>query len=90
MKRVDLDVAVFSELTEELAQTNYTDERVRRYFRDKSFEADYRWLEETKFPGREVGVASRTRDERLWLISVCAAIPNPARLIYSTAARHAR
>jgi dipeptidyl aminopeptidase/acylaminoacyl peptidase len=70
MKRVDLGAAVFSELTEELAQTNYVDDRVRRYFRDKSFEADYRWLEETKFPGKEVGVASRTRDERLWLISV--------------------
>ena len=70
VKRVDLDVAVFSELTEELAQTNYNDDRVRRYFRDKSFEADYKWLEETKFPGKEVGVASRTHDERLWLISV--------------------
>jgi len=70
MKRVDLDAAVFSELTDELAQTNYTDDRVRRYFRDKSFEADYRWLEETRFPGKEVGVASRTRDELLWLISV--------------------
>ncbi len=70
MKRVDLEAAVFSELTEELAQTNYIDDRVRRYFRDKSFEADFRWLEETKFPGKEVGVSSRTRDERLWLITV--------------------
>ncbi len=70
LKRVDLDQPVFSELTEELAQTNYVDDRMRRYFHDKSFEADYRWLEETKFPGKEVGVASRTHDERLWLIAV--------------------
>jgi dipeptidyl aminopeptidase/acylaminoacyl peptidase len=69
-KRVDLEAAVFSERTEELAQTNYVDDRTRRYFHDKSFEADYRWLEETKFPGKEVGVASRTQDELLWLITV--------------------
>src|SRR5262249_2106925 len=67
MKGVVFGAAVFSELTDELAQTNYIDDRTRRYFRDKSFEADYMWLEQ-KFPGREVGVVSRTLDEHLWLV----------------------
>ncbi|HEY1339489.1 MAG TPA: alpha/beta fold hydrolase [Bryobacteraceae bacterium] len=69
LKRVDIEGAVFSEATDELAQTNYFDDKMRRYFRDKSFEADYKWLE-GKFPGKDVGVASRTRDEGLWLIGV--------------------
>src|SRR4029078_7132023 len=52
LKRVDFGSAVFSELTDELAQTNYSDDRIRRYFRDKSFEADVMWLEQ-KFPGKD-------------------------------------
>ena len=69
LRRVDLDAAVFSEATDELAQTNYLDDKIRRYFKDKSFEADFKWLS-AKFPGKEVGVASRTRDEQLWLVTV--------------------
>jgi len=68
LKRVDLGGAVFSEVTEELAQTNYTDDRVRRYFKDKGFEAEFKWLA-TKLPGKEVGVNSRTLDEQLWLVT---------------------
>jgi dipeptidyl aminopeptidase/acylaminoacyl peptidase len=68
LKRVDFGGAVFSEVTEELAQTNYTDDRVRRYFRDKGFETEFKWLA-TKLPGKEIGVNSRTRDEQLWLVT---------------------
>ena len=52
--------ALFSEATDELVATTYQDERDRRYFKDKAFEADYRWLE-AKLPGKEIGVSSRTR-----------------------------
>ena len=69
LKRVDFGNAVFSEATDELAQTNYVDDKIRRYFKDKSYEADFKWLT-TKFAGKEIGVASRTRDEQLWLIAV--------------------
>ncbi|HXB72037.1 MAG TPA: alpha/beta fold hydrolase [Candidatus Acidoferrales bacterium] len=68
LKRVDLGGAIFSEVTEELAQTNYTDDRVRRYFKDKGFESEFKWLA-TKLAGKEVGVNSRTRDEQLWLVT---------------------
>ena len=44
--------------------TAYEDDQVRRYFKDKSFEADYKWLA-GKFPGKEIGVASRTNDEQI-------------------------
>jgi dipeptidyl aminopeptidase/acylaminoacyl peptidase len=68
LKRVDLGSAWFSEATDELVATLYSDDRERRYFKDQAFEADYQWLEE-KFPGREISAVSSTLDERQWLVS---------------------
>jgi len=69
LKRVDFGSAVFSEASDELAETQYTDARVRRYFRDKRFQADQNRLQ-AKFPRMEVDPSSRTVDERLWLVTV--------------------
>jgi dipeptidyl aminopeptidase/acylaminoacyl peptidase len=68
LARVDLESAWFSEATDELVETQYSDDRERRYFKDPAFEADYRWLE-ARFPGKEISVNSGTRDEGQWLIS---------------------
>ena len=68
LKRVDLGGALFSEVTDELMMTSYTDEKTRRYFKDKALEADYKWLE-LKLPGKEVGLGSRTLDEQVWVVS---------------------
>jgi dipeptidyl aminopeptidase/acylaminoacyl peptidase len=67
LKKVDFGSARFSEATDELALTVYVDARRRRYYRDKSFETDLKFLE-SKFPGKEVSIASDTRDEQTWLI----------------------
>jgi dipeptidyl aminopeptidase/acylaminoacyl peptidase len=67
LKSVDFGVAVFSEATDELTNTNYEDDRVRRYFRNKGFEADFKWLGD-KLPGKDVRRISVTNDENLWLI----------------------
>jgi dipeptidyl aminopeptidase/acylaminoacyl peptidase len=67
LKRVDFGSAMFSEVSDELALTTYTDEKTRRYFKDKKFEADYKWLQ-SKFPGREIGMGSRTLDEQMWMV----------------------
>lgn len=67
--RVDIESAWFSEDTDELVETLYTDDRNRRYFKDPAFEADFKWLEE-RFRGAEIAVTSTTRDESLWLIRV--------------------
>jgi dipeptidyl aminopeptidase/acylaminoacyl peptidase len=69
LNRVDFGDAVFSEVTDELVLTTYTDERTRRYWKDKSFEADYNLLQK-KLPGKEIGLGSSTKDERLWLIGI--------------------
>lgn len=66
---VDLGSAWFSEATDELVATVYSDDRDRRYFRDKNFEADYHWLEE-RFAGLEISITSSTHDDGRWLIAV--------------------
>ena len=68
LNRVDFGGAYFSDLTDELVLTSYEDERERLYWKDKSFEADYKLLQK-KLPGKEIGLGSTTRDERFWLIS---------------------
>ena len=67
MNRVDFGNANFSEVTDDLIATSYNDERQRIYWKDKSFEADYKLLQK-KLPGKEIGFASGTKDERLFLI----------------------
>lgn len=69
LKRVDLGDATFSEVTDELVATVYTDERNRVYFKDKSFESDYNLLKK-QLPNMEIDFASGTKDERLWLVDV--------------------
>ena len=64
MNRVDFGGAIFSEATDELVGTTYEDERVRLYFRDKAWEADYKLLQ-AKFPGKDIGLGSSTADDRI-------------------------
>ncbi len=68
MNRVDLSDIAFSELQDELIATTYEDERQRTYWKDKSFEADYKLIKK-QLPGKEIGFGSSTKDERLWLLT---------------------
>ncbi len=65
---VDFGNAMFSDLTDALIATGYEDERKRIYWRDKSFEADYKLLQ-TRLPGKDIGFTSSTKDEQYFLIS---------------------
>ena len=67
LNRVDFGNANFSEVTDDLIATTYDDERERIYWKDKGYEADYKLLQK-KLPGKEIGFASGTKDERLFLI----------------------
>jgi dipeptidyl aminopeptidase/acylaminoacyl peptidase len=67
-KRVDLGGAIFSDRTNELIATRYEDDRERYLWKNKEFEADYKWLEQ-QLPGRDVGFGSSTADERLFMVS---------------------
>src|SRR5688572_14853277 len=71
LKRVDFGNAVFSEVSDELVATSYEDERERIYWKDKSFEADYKNLQK-QLPGKEINFGSSTKDEKLYIISANA------------------
>jgi dipeptidyl aminopeptidase/acylaminoacyl peptidase len=68
LKKVDFGGALFSEATDELVGTSYNYDREKRYFRDKGFEADYKWLQ-GQLPDKEISMSSRTRDEQVWLVT---------------------
>src|SRR5450759_771641 len=63
LNRVDFGNASFSEVTDELVATAYTDERSRIYWKDKEWEKDYQLLK-GKLPGMEIQPTSTTSDER--------------------------
>lgn len=68
-KRVDFGNASFSDLTHQLISTSYEDDKNRIYWKDKSYEDDYKLLKK-EFKGMEVGFNNSTKDEMLWLVSV--------------------
>lgn len=68
LNRSDLSAPIFSELTDELVGTIYVDDRQRVYFKDKSYEADYKLLSK-RLPGKEISFTSSTRDDRIFLIT---------------------
>jgi dipeptidyl aminopeptidase/acylaminoacyl peptidase len=66
--RVDFGEAMFSEVSDQLIATVYEYDKRRIYWKDKSYEAGYKFLE-SQLPGSEINFNSHTRDERVWLIS---------------------
>ncbi|HEX7185985.1 MAG TPA: S9 family peptidase [Thermoanaerobaculia bacterium] len=68
LKRVDLGDALFSERTDDLIATLYFDDKMRIYWKNKDFEADYE-LAQKQLPGKELSFRSPTKDEHLWLVS---------------------
>jgi dipeptidyl aminopeptidase/acylaminoacyl peptidase len=66
-KRVDFGGAAFSDVTNEMVFTQYEDDRVRYYWKDKRFETDYKLLQK-QIPNVDIYFGSRTKDERYWLV----------------------
>jgi len=65
--QVDLGGAVFSEKTGHLVGTLYVGDRMRVYFRDKDFGADYDRIRK-QLPGMEIAPSSSTADDRKWMV----------------------
>lgn len=66
--RVDFGSAFFSEVTNELISTRYNDDKYRRYWKDKSFAADFDYVQ-SQLAGKALGIGSSTDDEQSWLIT---------------------
>jgi len=68
MNRVDFGNVRFSDVTDEMIYTVYQDDKPRIYFKDKSFEADYKLLQQ-KVGGKELSLGSSTRDEMMFMVT---------------------
>jgi len=80
-ERVDFGSPVFSEATDELAATTYDDEKLRIYFRDKGYEADYRLLQK-ELSGREILPAGTTADDQLWMVAAYSDVDPGSRYLF--------
>ncbi|TWT61509.1 S9 family peptidase [Rubinisphaera italica] len=68
-ERVDFGGLQMDHNTRKIISTSYTDDKTRYYWRDKTWEANYKFLQE-KFPGREIAFQSATEDYSKFLIAV--------------------
>jgi dienelactone hydrolase len=81
LNEVDFGAAIFSEKTDELVGTAYVGDKTRTYFRDKSFEADYKQVQ-SKLPNLDVTIAGGTSDDRKWMIVASGDTEPGARYIF--------
>ncbi|MEI8211224.1 MAG: S9 family peptidase [Planctomycetota bacterium] len=68
-KRVDFGGLQLDRNTRRILSTSYVDDRVRYYWKDPIWEANYTFLRE-KFPGREVTFQSATHDYSKFLVAL--------------------
>lgn len=73
LKRVDLGNVFISEKSKGIIFTSYEDERDRTYWKDKSFEEDYKLIKK-ELPNSDIHFSSSTTDENYWLLSASADI----------------
>jgi dipeptidyl aminopeptidase/acylaminoacyl peptidase len=67
LNKVDVDDVYFSEITKDIIYTSYINQKTNRYWKDKSFEKDYKILKD-KLPNLEINFNSSSADENLWLV----------------------
>jgi len=67
--KVNLLSLVMDRNTRKMVCTNYVDDKIRRYWKDKKRQAVYEYLQ-GQFPGREISLTSSTKDYSRFLVSV--------------------
>jgi dipeptidyl aminopeptidase/acylaminoacyl peptidase len=66
--RVDSEGLLQSDVDYRVLFTRYEDDRTRLYFKDKGFEAEYKWLQ-SKLAGKEINFGARSKDENIWIVN---------------------
>ncbi|NNE26881.1 MAG: S9 family peptidase [Saprospiraceae bacterium] len=66
---VDLENAIFSDLTDELIATVYLADQKKILWKNEPFREDYQYLK-SQFPDYEIDITSLTEDESKWIIFV--------------------
>ncbi|MDR6458270.1 dipeptidyl aminopeptidase/acylaminoacyl peptidase [Chryseobacterium vietnamense] len=67
--KVDFGGLFLDRNTRKMINTSYTGDKTEYYWKDKTWEANYKFLQ-SKFPGREVAFSSSTNDYSKFLVSV--------------------
>ncbi len=80
-RKVDFGFAQFSEATDELIATAYTDARVRIYAKHPAFEKDLRAIR-AAIPDGDLSFADSTRDDKLWILQVTSDVDPGATYLY--------
>ncbi len=65
--KVDFGSLFVNDNTREIIATSYTYDKRKRYFKDKKWEANFKYLQK-EFPGKEVGFTSFTKDYSKMLV----------------------
>ncbi len=81
LNRVDFGGVLFSDVSDEMISTAYVDDRERLYFKDKSFEKDYKRIR-TQLGDLRIGFGSPTKDERLWIVAAASDVEPGATYIF--------
>ena len=68
-KRVDFGSLQLDQNTRKVISTSYAEDKVRYYWKDATWEANYKFLV-NKFPGREISFQSSTKDYSKFLVAV--------------------
>lgn len=68
-KRVDFGSLELDRNTRQVISTSYTDDETRIYWKNKTWEENYKFLKST-FPGREITFQSSTKDYSKFLVAV--------------------
>ena len=80
--QVDFGGAEFSEKTDDLVATYYAGDRLRVYFKDKTWENDYKKLKK-QLPQGDIYLGSKTSDDGLMLVSVTSDTDPGATYLYN-------
>jgi dipeptidyl aminopeptidase/acylaminoacyl peptidase len=69
LKKVDLTGVLISDKTKDIISVTYIDDKPRVYFKDKSYEKDYKFLKKEFGEDKEISFVSSTNDESIWIIN---------------------
>ncbi len=84
--RVDIGSVETSEVDYRILFTTYEDDRYRRYFKDKAFEQEYRWLQ-SKLPDKEIDFRARSKDENIWIVMASSDVEPGETYLWNRAAK---
>jgi len=82
LNRVDFQTADFSEVTKSIIYTSYTDEKERKYWKDKQYEQDYVAIKK-QLPALTIAFFSSTADENQWLLNAYSDTDPGATYLYN-------